>query len=101
MRLGLFVVVPCSTVPISSSGFEQCGLNLMQFCLVRTQGPVEASVGDPKLSDPVVVAELSRQMLQVFLDSPRERILTTENGRNKAYSRYLKLSVTLLSLCQL
>jgi hypothetical protein len=36
----------------------------------KTQAPIEKAIGDPKLSDPAVVAELSREMLQVFLDSP-------------------------------
>jgi hypothetical protein len=38
--------------------------------LSKTQEPLEASVGDPENPDIAVIARLSREMLQIFLDSP-------------------------------
>jgi len=56
---------------IKGAGLEAMALWQAIDKITKTQGPVEASVGDPKLSNPAIVAELSRQMLQVFLDSPQ------------------------------
>jgi hypothetical protein len=55
---------------IKSAGLEAMALWQAIDKITKTQGPVEASIGDPECGDPTVVAKLSRQMLQAFLDNP-------------------------------
>ena len=55
---------------IKSTGLEAMALWQAIDKVTKTQGPLEASVADPKLSDQALVAKLSREMLEVFLDSP-------------------------------
>jgi hypothetical protein len=53
---------------IKSAGLEAMALWQAIDKVTNTQGPAEASVADPKVCDPAVVAKLSREMLEVFLD---------------------------------
>lgn len=58
---------------IKASGLEAVALSQAIDKLANTQNPIEPSVADPKHRDPVVIARLSREMLQIFLENPQGR----------------------------